>query len=299
MKTLTNSQRSSFFRCPKKWQYENILCRKPIETSDALAFGTAFHKWLEHWSLHEDKEAKEFLNSALDNAFKRAKLRAMCKAYVDYWRENGESIYDTKPEVKFSVPILANVRNSAWTYSGKIDSVVKTEEGTFIMEHKTTGNTNNIEPGSDYWQRLEIDGQIEGYMFGYIKSTGEVPMGVIYDVARKPGIKPLRQDKENAETPIEYEKRCYETIMKEPSKYLARAKIYKTNEKLAEFEKDVYQTARMIDECRNNDYFPRSSSGCKVFGTCPYFDVCAGNAEITDNSRFIDTTPNPELQEAS
>jgi len=292
-KILTNSQRKTFFKCPKKWHFENVICRRPIDENAALAFGTAFHKFLEKWWLGAvSSEGFE----ALNNAFEQAKLNAMIEAYESVWGSHHIDFSEAQTEVKFSIPIKANVKDSAWNYEGKIDAVVEHEGNAWLVEHKTT--SMDIALGSDYWQRLEIDGQIEGYIFGYAKSTGIVPAGVIYDVAKKPQIRPLRQDKDNPETPEEYEARCYETIMKEPDKYLVRQKIYKTADKIAEFEKTLYHSARMIDYAVNNSFFPANADGCKVFGTCPYFDVCSSNAEIADNYRFQDTTPNPELQEA-
>jgi len=294
-KTLTNSQRKSFFKCPRRWKFENIDKRRPIEDGAALAFGTAFHKFLEQfWKLKLEVE-----KANLPNAYETAKLRALCRAYSEYWdKDNFPWIFNNvQTEVKFECPIKAGKANSHWKYSGKIDAVVEHGDGLWLVEHKTT--SMDISLGSEYWSRLEIDGQIEGYMLGYMKANnGIVPQGVIYDVARKPCIKPLRQDKPNPETPEEYEQRCYDKLMEEPDKYFVRQKIYKTADKLAEFEKTLYHSARMIDYAVNNDFYPANADGCKGFGTCPYFDVCAGNASITDNFRFQDTTNNPELQEA-
>jgi hypothetical protein len=295
MKTLTNSQRKAFFKCPRKWHFENILCRRPITDNAALLFGTAFHKFLENWWIEIGQSADNI--PALENKFENAKLRAMCRAYHEHWNTAAKGFSEVKTEVKFEVPIFANKRNSAWSYSGKIDGICEDSEGLWLVEHKTT--SSDITEGSEYWSRLEIDGQIEGYMLGFIKSEGIVPNGVIYDVAKKPGIKPLRQDKDNSETPEEYEIRCYETIIKELEKYMVRKKIYKTADKISEFEATLYHSGRMIDYAVNENFFPGNADGCKGFGTCPYFDVCAGNADIMDNYRFLDTTPNPELQEAS
>jgi hypothetical protein len=292
-KILTNSQRKSFFKCPKKWHFENVLKRRPIEDSAALAFGTAFHKFLEEWWTTRNSIISL---PVLADGFETKKLQAMARAYAEHWNGQKECFSDVRAELKFEIPVIANERNSAWNYGGKIDAVAEHEGGLWLVEHKTT--SQDISLGSDYWSRLEIDGQIEGYIFGYAKSTGTIPAGVIYDVARKPCIKPLRQDKANPETPDEYEERCHAKIMAEPETYLVRRKIYKTANKISDFEKTLYHSARMIDYCVNNSFFPANADGCKGFGTCPYFEVCAGSADISDNYRFTSTDSNPELKEA-
>jgi len=291
-KVLTNSQRKSFFKCPRRWKFENIDKRRPIKDNDALAFGTAFHGFLEKWWLGLTVESY-----AMPNAYETAKLKAMAMVYEKQWGHSKKSFSNVQTEVKFECPIKAYKADSHWKYSGKIDAVAEHEGGLWLVEHKTS--SKDISLGSEYWSCLEIDGQIEGYMLGYAKANGGVvPQGVLYDVARKPCIKPLRQDKPNAETPEEYEQRCFEKMMEEPDKYFVRHKIYKTADKLAEFEKTLYYSAKMIDYSVNNDFYPANADGCEGFGICPYFNVCAGNASLDDNFRFITTTTNPELQEA-
>lgn len=66
--------------------------------------------------------------------------------------------------------------------------------GVYVVEHKTTAI--EIGPGSTYWKRLQLDAQISKYLVGS-RALGHEPIGVLYDVIRKPLIRPLEA------TPIE------------------------------------------------------------------------------------------------
>jgi hypothetical protein len=298
-KTLTNSQRKSFFSCPRRWQFENIIRRRPVEEKESLVFGTAFHRFLEDWwRVPNSNTVTE--TGVLADPYQNAKLSAMIKAYAEYWSKYQGIYRCVNTEVEFDVPIHAVIGNSRWRLRGKIDATVivadvnnDSHRELWLVEHKTS--SEDISLGSKYWQRLEIDGQIEGYMLGYMKWSGVMPSGIIYDVAKKPRHKPLLQGTAHPEPPEEYFERCYAAIMKTPHEYFIRQSIYKTADKLAEYERNLYHCVKLIDYCVRNDFFPANADGCVGFGTCPYFAVCAGQADIADNTKFQDVNPNPEL----
>ncbi len=57
------------------------------------------------------------------------------------------------------------------------------------IEHKST--SADIGPGSPYWKRLIIDGQISVYKTG-TRALGYDPVGTLYDVIKKPTLRPMR-----------------------------------------------------------------------------------------------------------
>lgn len=57
-----------------------------------------------------------------------------------------------------------------------------------VIEHKTTSKEIGI--GSPYWRRLELDAQVSKYIGG-ARALGHEPDHVLYDVIRKPRIRPL------------------------------------------------------------------------------------------------------------
>jgi|GEM_PF-1241617 len=66
-----------------------------------------------------------------------------------------------------------------------------------VIEHKTA--STDVEDGSPYWKRLRLDSQVSNYYDG-ARALGMPPDGVLYDVIRKPRIKPLKA------TPVEARK---------------------------------------------------------------------------------------------
>lgn len=66
--------------------------------------------------------------------------------------------------------------------------------GVYVVEHKTTAL--EIGAGSPYWKRLTLDAQVSTYLAG-AKALGHDAVGVLYDVVRKPQIRPLKA------TPVE------------------------------------------------------------------------------------------------
>ena len=57
-----------------------------------------------------------------------------------------------------------------------------------VVEHKTT--SEEIALGSPYWKRLELDAQVTKYLGG-ARALGYDPQHVLYDVIRKPRIRPM------------------------------------------------------------------------------------------------------------
>ena len=67
--------------------------------------------------------------------------------------------------------------------------------GVWVVEHKTANA--DIGPGTTYWKRLVLDGQVSTYLPG-TRALGHADVrGVLYDVIRKPTIRPLKA------TPVE------------------------------------------------------------------------------------------------
>jgi hypothetical protein len=162
---------------------------------------------------------------------------------------------------------------------------------TLIAEFKTT--SQDISPGSPYWRRLDIDEQCSTYigLSDYFKI--ESPEGILYDVAKKPGIRPLKASaKKKAETPDEYEQRCLDEIAENPEAFYQRGYVVRINDELANAARDMWQTVMFIEFAKQTNSFPRNPGGCDKWGRiCDFFDVCTGKASLDDKTRF--TPPDP------
>ena len=228
---LTNSMRNKFASCHRafKFCYEDL--KRPIKTSDALNFGTAMHSMLEgYWN------GKVPMLPAMDDSYQEMTLLALFEGYQKRWLESDRMTYETiGTEMRFDAPLMnpeTGGVSKTFHLSGKIDALAK-EKATgkvVIVEHKTTGQ--DIGPGSDYWRKLPIDGQVSGYYCG-AEALGHQASTCLYDVIRKPTIKPLKatpEDKrkynkdgslskacrENDETPDEWYGRLSADIASRP-----------------------------------------------------------------------------------
>lgn len=298
---LTNSMRNKFASCHRafKFCYEDL--KRPIKTSDALNFGTAMHQLLECYWLNAEAE---FPN--VDDEYTAMTLKALFEGYRNRWEEYDRNTYEAIcTERAFKAPLMnpeTGGISKTFHLAGKIDALAK-EKATgkvVIVEHKTTGQ--DIGPGSDYWRKLPIDGQVSGYYVG-AEAIDYPASKCLYDVIRKPTIKPYKatpEDKrkynkdgslskacrENDETPDEWYERLTADIASRPDYYYARIEISRSDNDLMEYLFDMWAVSREISDAHRMNRWSRNPQACSVFGTCEYFGVCTGEQDIDDVTLF-------------
>lgn len=298
---LTNSMRNKFASCHRafKFCYEDL--KRPIKTSDALNFGTAMHSMLEgYWN------GKVPMLPAMDDSYQEMTLLALFEGYQKRWLESDRMTYETiGTEMRFDAPLMnpeTGGVSKTFHLSGKIDALAKekTTGKVVIVEHKTTGQ--DIGPGSDYWRKLPIDGQVSGYYCG-AEALGHQASTCLYDVIRKPTIKPLKatpEDKrkynkdgslskacrENDETPDEWYERLSADIEIRPDYYYARIEISRSDNDLLEYLFDMWAVSREIADAQRMNRWSRNPQACSVYETCEYFGVCTGEQDIDDVTLF-------------
>ena len=216
-----------------------------------------------------------------------AKAHAMFVGWVEAFQPVLETHEVLEVEKEFSFPLLNPETESpskTFVEAGKIDGVLKHRASGAIkvLEHKTT--SEGIEPASDYWARLAMDGQISKYVLA-VCNDGRDVRSVVYDVAKKPGIRPLRSGKPNEETPEEFYWRCLANIQENPAAYFVQKEIPRSDSDLLEYCKDAWALSQQILFYRRENLWPRNPSACTAFGQCEYFDLCAGRASV-DGIRF-------------
>lgn len=298
---LTNSMRNKFASCHRafKFCYEDM--KRPIKTSDALNFGTAMHQLLECYWLNAEAE---FPN--VDDEYTAMTLKALFEGYRNRWEEYDRNTYETIcTERAFKAPLMnpeTGGISKTFHLAGKIDALAK-EKATgkvVIVEHKTTGQ--DIGPGSDYWRKLPIDGQVSGYYVG-AEAIDYPASKCLYDVIRKPTIKPYKATPEDKrkynkdgslskacrefdETPDEWYERLTADIASRPDYYYARIEISRSDNDLMEYLFDMWAVSREISDAERMNRWSRNPQACSVFGTCEYFGVCTGEQDIDDVTLF-------------
>ena len=320
MQKLTNSARNKFAACHRAYQLFYVQGKRPVIPSDALGFGTAMHALLEGvWGGFSSRAKGEGDGGPIFNTgdpYRDMTLKALYEGYLDRWeRYDDERFERVAAEVYFEAPLMnpeTGGISKTWVLAGKIDAIAREKSSgkLYIIEHKTT--SQDIGPGSDYWRRLAIDGQVSGYYVG-AQSNGYDVENCLYDVIRKPTIKPYKATPEDKrkynkdgslsktcrefdETPEEWYHRLELDIIQRPDYYYARVEVARSADDLTDYLFDMWAVGREIADAQRLGRFSRNPQNCQSYGKCEFFDVCSGCADIDDVTLFRNAEdPNEEL----
>ena len=284
---MTASRMGSLLRCPRAhyWQYE-VGLRKD-STGLALRVGSAWHRAMEaRWrGADYDAALAAALPEGIDlDAYDCATVAGLLAGYYRCYGDV-ETVGTLQPEVEFTLPLVGS---RTFAVSGKIDGLGSLKDGrTVLIEAKTT--SDSLAPESEYWMRLRFNSQVYQYFlaaqhFGW--NLGEV----LYDVTRKPSIRPKQiadldsngckivldaqgqrvfkangKPRETAdhehgyvvrshiETPDEFNARLTEDCCARPDFYYARREVAVLNEDLEEFQSQRLTLGRTILHCRQEE----------------------------------------------
>lgn len=311
---ITTSELKCFRRCKRKHLYNYRQGYREINKAGPLRFGTAVHEALEVWwsprNPYDLTKALEAIDRSGEiDEFERAKARAMMLCYHARWSSPEFKVIGV--EVEFTAPLInpdTNAASKTFRVGGKIDAIVQKPSGyVYIVEHKTCG----VECGFDspYWKMLRLDAQISTYFVG-ARALGFDVAGCIYDVLRKPAIRPLKctpvearkytkptakepvarlyaNQREVDETPDEFEERCLKSIAEDPDRFLMRGEVLRTEEDELDAAYDLWQNAKELRESEKAKRFPKNPEACLQWGRfCEFFDKCTGIVSLDDQTRF-------------
>lgn len=317
---LTESRAQVARRCLREEHLRYVVGLVVAMTEEALRFGTLWHHGQEGWWGADGAP----LMAAIDemhvhatpetDAYELARAEAMMEGYHARWGEERYEVLGV--ELEFRAPLInpeTGARSRTFDRAGKVDVIVRDAEGReFIVEHKSAGE--DIGPGSAFWARLRMGGQAAGYIRG-AEALGYRPEGVIYDVARKPDLRPLKatpveqrkftkekRDKngivvepsrlyagqrDTDETVDEYRDRLRAAIAEAPDRYYQRGLVVRLEAQLAEADAEMWQLGQTLRECHRLKLAPRNTDACQRYGrTCSYFPICSGEASA-DDPRYV------------
>jgi hypothetical protein len=312
---LTSSRLRSARACQRLHHIEYTLGYRPAVDADTLRFGTLIHKALEAWWAAPNNRLEAAFAAIAPNEsdpFDRVRAEELMRGYDARWGSEPYQLVAVEAEFKTELVNPSTKRPSqTWQLGGKVDGIVVDERGRkLLMEHKTA--SGDISPGSEYWRRLKMDLQLSVYFAG-AAALGHDVEACVYDVIGKPGQKPLKAtpaetrkykkdgtlyagQRDTDETPEEFRVRYREAIAENPNAYYQRGEVVRLESEMADAMFDVWQTAQQIRESELAGRAPRNPDACIRFGrTCPYFDVCSGEASLDDPTRFKKSAQNPEL----
>lgn len=216
---------NTFRNCRRRayWRYVEGL--KSVDRAPALVQGDLVHRALA--AIYETGGTAYAFVDVLDEFFTDAAgdagmqqyghiALAMMEAYVDHYpREEFEVIAIEKPFVGEITNPFTGAKSRSFLMGGKVDGLVRTSDGLFILEHKTCSRIDGA-----YLDRLWSDMQVQFYSL-YVTWEGEKVIGTIYNMLEKP-----RLEMKGGETDAEFEER--KLGMKQPGR--AKQQMAETDE---------------------------------------------------------------------
>lgn len=314
MQHLSHSRIRCYQHCPRAFEIKYERGIVPVDQkSQSLRMGHAFHQGIEALScgaLIETVESDIRLwyannmpqwvrnrESADDWQTECEIVVALLIGYQERWASS--PVRTIAAEHEFDLPVInpATGRESLiYRVRGFIDRIVEWEGRLAVLESKTTSETIS-DHTDNYWQRLKIDSQISLYMWA-ARQCGYAVETVVYDVIKKPGIRPknmtaaeanlLTKDgvyygqslphyagrdmkRENAEL---YGARLLADLRDRPLHYYQRKEIARTEDDLLDFQRELWHHQKLIRESQRHNYFPRNTHACYQPYRCDYVNIC-------------------------
>lgn len=326
MNLLTSSRMRAFRECARLHRLRYVDGWRAVRESEALRFGTLFHRGLEAWwTAHAAGDAAGALAAALamigsraEDSFEQAKVEELLSGYDAAWGDDASAYEVLGVEVPFEAPLLnpETWRASAtWRLAGKIDLLLRrrSDGRVLVCEHKTTSDAIE-DPAAPYWARLQMDAQISAYVVG-AEALGHQVTDILYDVALRPGLRPLlatppesrkyRKDgglyagqREVDETPDEYRARVRAAVSESSGRHFQRRVIPRTEGQIRDFLADAWMQARAMRDSERLGLAPRNPDACHRFGQCAFWSACSSGlspAEFPGQFTRHDDV-NPELR---
>lgn len=281
----TVSRLKTYQVCPFK---EMLRYRKklaPISGRRALTFGSAVHKGLETWDIDEalDLLITDYPMNQ-EEADEQDIASVTLKALLNGFFRRYERFTNHKPEFEFMLPMrTGRGKSTTMAIAGKLDDLAFIDGRWWIVEYKTASRLDG-----GYFDRLYVDSQITMYMYA-MDQMGYDPAGVIYRVIRKPSLR--RGQKETLEAFLE---RLNGDIEQRPDFYFMERQLYRTKDDLKEFEKTLYEEAKLEARQYKSGKCFKHTTSCSMYGACEYLPICMGEAGALE-AMYEYREPNEEL----
>ena len=282
-KILTSSEIRAWKECPLKWYFRYHEWLVPKVTAKPLTYGRGMHGLLEaHYSKSKAPDIGEVITSSWEDqeaGFIIASLSALFDAYVEREPLKRYEIISVEDEFKIPLRTPSGRHYSPYQLAGKCDLKVKDSAGNvWLVDHKTSASRLNAE-------MLMISDQMRYYVWA-AHEQGINPAGIIYNLIRKPSIKPRIKDE-----PKDYERRLREDIEKRPLFYFQQEPIVCTQDDLDRIQSELWDLAHMV----GRGPIVRNPGACRIFG-CPYRNLCEYDTK-TMRANYDIERPHSELTE--
>lgn len=237
-----------------------------------------------------------------------ATVKGLLVGYDWQWANAQAGISLIELEQTYLAP-LTNIETKkdsrTWRIGGKIDKLCN-DNGVVLYDHKTT-SSDIADPSAPYWRQLVIEGQASHYELLLLMNGIRLDR-VVWDVVRKPGIKPKKlakadqravaslgdycgfkvspetmlnsatDERENAEL---YMLRVARECLEDPTRYFARRSVPRTRDELHEYAVELWEIGQEMLGTRNSGRHFRNSGACMLYGSpCEYLGICSGHDTV-------------------
>jgi len=238
-----------------------------------------------------------------------AKCRGLMVGYDIRWHDADWQAVSLEEE--YELPLInpnTGRRSRNWTQAGKFDGIIERDSRSYLLEHKTTSEDIS-DPNAPYWRRLVIDSQVSGYVLANWQS-GRKLAGTVYDVIKKPGIRPKNISKadqkvlrtegtycgfqvDELQRGLEcedydlYALRLVRDTFDNPEKYFQRRSVPRLDDEIVEHAAEMWDIAKAIQEASRTQRHYRNSSACMQYGTpCEYLGLCSRH-DTPNSDRWV------------
>lgn len=245
------------------------------------------------------------INEATDHEKHGAMARGLLRGYDARWNDEPWQVEAVEEEFQTSIFNLATGRRSkTFSFAGKKDlRVTDPEARAWVVDHKTTSGEIR-DPDAVYWRQLQVENQASAYLLSE-HILGRKPFGAVWDVIKKPGIRPKKVaqkeragiaslgtycgfqvsdetkqwvigggDRENGEL---YEHRVARECLDKPLDYFQRKRIFRLGNQIEDYAHKLWDLSQEILLARRNDRHLTNDHACLEYGTpCQYLGICSG-----------------------
>jgi hypothetical protein len=183
-------------------------------------------------------------------------------AYNEHWKHQGKMWTPINQEIEFLVEV--GTGTNIWI-RGRLDNLSVYIGALWLVDYKTAGK---MDPRD--LLKYEMDIQLSTYIYGLSKQLTQESVAA-------------------GGEPIRIEGAIIDLLVKTAVPQFAREQYTRTEEELAEFEREFLEYANRIREqiARVRDggedwktVFPKNTEHCFRYGTCPFRDLCLKDTPV-------------------
>jgi len=285
---ITNSSRTCFLDCPRKYFFDYICRLTPKVEPEYFIWGELVHRALQIW--HECFDVEKSLEQVTEwfgqqpNATQHARflktLELLLTAYALKYLKTDSRFELIVPECEFQFELPHGI------FRGKPDLLLrdKTTGEIVLKEIKTASQT-----GPHWWTAYEFDAQTRGYCLAAREGIGYDVSYVIVDVLKKPQLQRRKYD-----TEMTHAERIGEAYLLNPEKYFERRTLRYTDETLTEYYHELDGVCQCILWHMETGIWPRHHPRNR-FGHCPFEMICLEGEQSPKAALYYYVRPREQL----